>query len=123
MIDPATTQPDTHPVTEHDAADWDPGASAATAPTCRRCGTQVSRSFHRVFSVNGELRGCRDCLPRSIRFAGAQDADADVADRYDLDAPNKGREAGGVQGQGRNASPQHQRADDADRDVGTPLPK
>lgn len=39
------------------------------------------------------LRGCRECLPRSIRFGeDVYDRDPEEITDFDLDAPNRGRD-------------------------------
>lgn len=38
-------------------------------PSCDRCDTVVSHDYYRQWSDNdGQLDGCRTCLPRSIRY-------------------------------------------------------
>ena len=55
---------------------WPPDASDGRR--CGRCETHVSRSYYRTFSdPDGVLRGCRHCLPRSVRFGNDHDRDAD----------------------------------------------
>lgn len=74
--------------------------SADTRPRCDRCNTPVSHEFSRQWSDNdGDLDGCPQCLPRSIRFGediygrSADDVNDDWdPDRYNPPADERGRE-------------------------------
>lgn len=69
---------------------WPPDPAAGETPhQCDRCDTVVSQAFHRQWSDNdGHLDGCRECLPRSVRF-GEDPYDRDRDDiEFDVEAPN-----------------------------------
>ncbi|QCW05302.1 hypothetical protein [Natrinema pallidum] len=68
-----------------DRPQWTPtGDASASAPTCRNCGTQVTRQFARVFgdAETNTLWHCPDCVRYRDLKAGAgarpdYDPDAD----------------------------------------------
>lgn len=79
---------------------WAPG-SADSSTECSRCGYQVSPSFFRVWNVEGELNGCPECLPRSIRFGeDIYGRDADDVEDFDKGQHNEKKPAGGIQREG-----------------------
>lgn len=74
------------------AAKWIPDADEqAGPPECDRCGTVVSYRFYRVWAVDGELHGCRECLPRSVRFSNARTPDP--PEDFDVDRFNRSESA------------------------------
>lgn len=76
---------------------WSPGTSAPTN-RCAHCGASVSASFFRVWNVDGELNGCPECVPRSVRFGeDVYGRDVEDFDDFDKDRHNEGKPAGGVQ--------------------------
>lgn len=77
---------------------WQPGAESSS-PHCARCGHRVSHAFHRQWADNdGDLNGCRECLPRSVRFGeDVYDRDPDDVEDFDRAAFNKNHPNGGVQ--------------------------
>jgi len=91
-----------------DGTQWPPTADDAGPSFCDRCNNNVSDAFHRQWSDNdGVLDGCRECLPRSIRFGeDPYDRDKDVAqENFDLEIHNKGKPTGGVQHGGDDDAP------------------
>lgn len=77
------------------AHDWPPQSDPATT-ACDRCGAFVSQRFYDYWNVDGTLNGCRECLPRSIRFGEdlyGRDPD-DI--EFDVDIHNRGKDPGGV---------------------------
>lgn len=70
------------------ASQWTPDRREKSGPpTCDRCGHAVSPPFYRVWNVDGELPGCRYCLPRSVRFSNA--AVPDDPDDFDVEQFNR----------------------------------
>lgn len=64
---------------------------------CDRCGEHVSPSFYRVWQVDGELDGCPECLPRSVRWG---DEDPESVEDFDKDKHNNAKPFGGVKRKG-----------------------
>lgn len=49
--------------------EWPPAGSDDFLARCDRCGSVVTRAFHRVHADDeGALDGCRYCLPRNVRW-------------------------------------------------------
>lgn len=96
-IEENTTAARTSPTEEA----WSPGASDSQF-ACARCDNRVSPSFYRVWKVDGELNGCPECVPRSVRFGeDVYGRDVDDIEGFDKDRHNKGKDPGGVQEQAK----------------------
>ena len=81
---------------------WPPDTAAVTE--CARCNAHVSPAYARQWADNdGTLRGCPQCLPRSVRF-GEDVYDRDPDDiEHEKDDPNRRAKHGGVP---RSSAPQ-----------------
>jgi len=91
---------------------WPPDYDAdGLGPACGRCGAFVSLAYYRQWSDNdGELDGCRHCLPRSVRFGD----DIYGRDKDEVEAEFRGSDP---QDAGRPVAPSSQ---DPDREPTTP---
>ncbi len=55
--------------------EWTPVGDEKTAPTCRNCGSQVTRQFARVFGDNQDVpHACPECAPNRTLARDASNA-------------------------------------------------